>query len=473
MAERAQPPARRLVIPNLSEHYIQDVRHGMPEGELDGWRQTTMECADMGLFWGGDDKIVVTPRRLDPLHIQDVIGKLRYRNVTNLVPALWSESLCTDVMTDARLLAELCACLRPGPAEVSFWGATPEAYTLLDRLAAGGVACRAPELVPRDAYWTAVYFGSKAGFRETCLGMADRMPGARVAPGYSCPDRATALGAARRLLRQGRGVVVKASYSVGGEGSLVVPTWRLAHEPAAALEGEIRREIERTFYGYGPIVVEEFISQPAGKPYTNPGIDVLIRPDGTVCPMDVAVMLIRDGHYYEGVTYGVIPLPRPLEARILQLAHCVGERLAGAGYRGWFDIDLMVTEDDGLYMAEFNTRRLGDDHVLALRRRYAALTGIARPAAIGEDAVHLGAGGLSYANVRPVIQAVERALPPADFWLVPVFCSTLAAARARLGYAIVAPDGQRALAVRDLFRRRLEDEFGATQQHASRAAAPE
>jgi GNAT superfamily N-acetyltransferase len=151
------------------------------------------------------------------------------------------------------------------------------------------------------------------------------------------------LGPARALARDladGRRVVIKREYGVGGDGTLIVSG------DTPGLRPLLRR------WARDGAFAEEYVE---GDDVT---FDAVVDADGWVHPVGVGLMCV-DGTAYRGVTVGPHVLPDPVVRVATGFGTAVGRALAAEGYRGWFDVDFVAATSGRLAPTEINLRLTG------------------------------------------------------------------------------------------------------------------
>ncbi|MEV6978396.1 hypothetical protein [Kitasatospora sp. NPDC093806] len=255
--------------------------------------------------------------------------------------------------TVARALAArpaLAARLANGPEPVLFWG----------RTAAQG---EGPELAAVRRY------ESKAAAHGLFAALAPDHPGVRV------PRQEPADGprrAARRLTgRAARGLttVLKAPHGVGGHGTAVITPQEVftAGGARALLRRLVRDDV---LPPGGELLLEEYVDAGPARSgrLRDLTFDAVIGPDGRVHPVGVGEMAV-DGTRYQGVTVGPGVVPPGAAATAERFGLAVGERLAAAGHRGWYDVDFVTDRERRLAPTEANLRLTGPAVAFVLRHR--------------------------------------------------------------------------------------------------------
>ncbi|BEL06297.1 hypothetical protein Q0Z83_044880 [Actinoplanes sichuanensis] len=147
----------------------------------------------------------------------------------------------------------------------------------------------------------------------------------------------------RELAHNGR-MVLKRRHGVGGAGTLIV----------SADTPDLRRQVWD--WMYGGALLEEFVEgDPAHRDVT---FDAVVAADGWVHPVGTGLMHVETTAY-RGVTVGPGVLPDDVARIAGAFGVAVGQALAAAGYRGWYDVDFVATTSGRLTPTEINLRLTG------------------------------------------------------------------------------------------------------------------
>ncbi|GAA1382779.1 hypothetical protein GCM10009639_02260 [Kitasatospora putterlickiae] len=302
--------------------------------------------AGLAVAYGPDPAALVLPAEVDRAWIDLLARELDWGQVeshTGVAP----DSTVAQALAARPALAERLAAA-PGP--VLHWGRTAD-------LGDG------PELAAVRRY------ESKAATHELFTALAPDHPGVRV-PRQEHAD--TPRRAARRLTaRAARGLttVLKSPHGVGGYGTAVItPQDLFAAGGARALLRRLVRE--DALPPGGELLLEEYVDGgPAGSGRLRDlTFDAVIGADGRVHPVGVGEMSV-DGTRYQGVTVGPGTVPPGAAAVAERFGLAVGERLAAAGHRGWYDVDFVTDRERGLAPTEANLRLTGPAIAFVLRHR--------------------------------------------------------------------------------------------------------
>jgi hypothetical protein len=259
-----------------------------------------------------------------------------------LTPTNPTPSICTDLLDDSSLLAQLAAHAGPsGSLALVPYVSTPAFLDLAARLRNGfGLTVLSPESPAPNALWLRDYADRKAGFRWLA-------PDAPFPEGYVCRDTIEGAAVARWFLEAGRACIVKPDSGNSGFGQLVL---RPGDDPAKLAADP--------FLGRDQMIVEEFVTSS-----TFPSVEYFVPPLGDGPPrLTYACLQILRGSHFAGV---IIDRDQR-EAGWYQPLVAAGERIAArlqrGGYTGCFDLDAVVDRDGGTLLLELNARRTGGTH---------------------------------------------------------------------------------------------------------------
>ncbi|MER6365610.1 hypothetical protein [Kitasatospora sp. NPDC001527] len=334
-------------VADFNEQFLPEDERRQPDADRRARRlRQAHHYAGLAVAYGPDPAALVLPAEVDRAWIDLLARELDWGPVeshTGIAPGTTvAEALAARPALAARLAA--------GPGPVLHWG----------RTAAHGDG---PELAAVRRY------ESKAAAHELFTALAPGHPGIRV-PRQEPAD--TPRRAARRLaVRAARGLttVLKSPHGVGGYGTAVVtPAELLAAGGARALLRRLVRE--DVLPPGGTLLLEEYVDagQAGSGRLRDLTFDAVIGADGRVHPVGVGEMAV-DGTRYQGVTVGPGVVPPGAAAVAERFGLAVGERLAAAGHRGWYDVDFVTDRERRLAPTETNLRLTGPAVAFVLRHR--------------------------------------------------------------------------------------------------------
>ncbi|MFC5661540.1 hypothetical protein ACFP3U_00935 [Kitasatospora misakiensis] len=302
--------------------------------------------AGLAVGYGPDPAALVLPAEVDRAWIDWLAHELEWGPV-ELYSGIAPGETVARALAARPALAERLA---TGPDPVLFWGRTADCG-------------EGPELAAVRRY------EAKDAAHALFAELAPDHPGVRVPhqEPVDGPRRAARRLAARAA--RGRATVLKSPYGVGGYGTAVVtPQEVLAAGGARALLRRLVRE--DVLPPGGTLLLEEYVDAgPAGAGRLRDlTFDAVIGADGLVHPVGVGEMAV-EGTRYQGVTVGPGAVPPGAAATAERFGLAVGERLAAAGHRGWYDVDFVTDHERRLAPTETNLRLTGPAIAFVLRHR--------------------------------------------------------------------------------------------------------
>lgn len=308
---------------------------------------------EMALYWSGDRKIVVTRHPMDEMHVADLSAILGYESL--ICRASRAEhpghSICTDLATDERALAEVIELLDDGPADgpvaVEAFGVTPE-YTRLVASIRKRSKRTVVDLMTQDNYLDfARSLDSKLQAREYFEAALPQSPGLRLTRAATLPNGSDLLPQLKDAMRALGPIIVKTEFGAGGNAMAVI-------EGARSLRKAITRIIPA---GYdGELLVEEFLG--SGKNAISVSYNGMIQEDGKTFTLSAGRHFLHAQKFYMGSRLGVGAVPDDCAEKVRSAGEAIGQVAASFGYRGPLNVDFIYRESDGaIFPLEINPRR--------------------------------------------------------------------------------------------------------------------
>jgi len=365
-------PVETIILANNREFFASLDSHLPGETSLQ-LKETDFSEVNLALFWARGSALVIVPKEMNAQFVRDIKALLYLHDIVVLHPKSYSQSLCNDILLDSNCYQVLAETIRASDCpQVITWGSTPDVFRLKSHLDAEKLIANWVELPQFEVQWAANFVGSKSGFRQLLHSINKRKSHIRIPEGYICADREEALGVVDFFLRRGKSSILKPNRSFGGWGSCVFSVDEKSETPTHKLA-----QLESAYGGLitgGTFVVEEFI-QPIeylGEPLI-PTVNALITSDDRTAVQFLSRMRIADSTKYWGVEIGYGSLPKEIENAMVEIAVECGAEAAKLGYRGWFDVDLIVGNDGYLYCTEMNARRTSPVYAFEIWRKLSKL----------------------------------------------------------------------------------------------------
>jgi len=289
-------------------------------------------------------------------------------------------------------------------------GHTPQYQELVDTLRAERLIFSTPETPVHNALWTPEYLDTKIGSREILHRAKEKNPDIKIPEGFVCTDVNSAMQIAEYFLGTNRGVVLKANIGAAGIGVNVFPPSefnRNIDDNRAKIDAKIRANPLLTT---GPVVVEEYIPPNFSHHGVFPSVDSMVRPNGTVDVRAVDAMVIHHDKEVVGF-YGCV-LGRGLfteeqNTKLKEMSETIGQELSKLGYRGWYDVDYILSQAGDFYTTECNLRRTSICYMLDLAELLFGEDYESKMAMRSNDKyIRPNIKGLSYGDLKAVLVPV-------------------------------------------------------------------
>ncbi len=449
-----------IVIANIAEFNRRAMATNFSQYEFAAWDAASVALTDMSLFWCGDDKVVVLPRRPDQTFLSDLTKVLGYKNIRVVCPNTTSHSICDDIVNDKKLFETLVQIIQNSDKpKIISWGATAQFYSLLNELALTGVNFVVPEIPESSNYWTALYFESKSGFREFAT---RKTPVLKIPEGFVCGNKDVALDAIAYFSNNNRGFVLKANYGTGGFSTMCYP----ANQMSRGFE-QLRKEAEHRmafdhFWDNPPVIIEEHIPGVGNSLPLSLTIDFCINQDGFLSKMGCGKMIMRRNWLYTGIHCGEGVLDTDTEEWMTRAGFHIGEEMAKKGYRGWFDVDFVQRWDGDIFLTEINARRASPVHVFDIATQVLGENWEKKWSLYANDHLDLqGARQPTYTQIREAIANFNKNNSESLVRAIPTIISTaLSRINPYIGYVVIAPNASTSINCSMLLEKQIKELIG-------------
>lgn len=360
---------KHIIFANVAEAF-KNVLDNITDKKEKGRRvNSEHQLSYRALFWEGDNKIVVTPYAMPSAFVKQSCLAMNFRNVKNLFPiSINGVSLSEAIINDKNLRQTIFQIIRSNPGvNLSPYAVTPEFLKLLEIFKKEKLVFQTNEVPQRYSRWTVSYLDSKVGFREEALKLQNNKEKVRIPEGFVCQNMEEAKKAAGWFYTNNCSCIIKANHGEGGWGLII-----LKKENFISVRG-IEKEIENKFssdsiWKNELIIVEEFINPNLNIGGGSPSVELLITDKGPKLTYSCGQTFGEEGSFL-GVIMGKNLMDNKININLNCTAYTIGKRYWKLGYRGFFDMDFVISHDGKPYAIETNMRRTGGTHIFDIARR--------------------------------------------------------------------------------------------------------
>lgn len=328
--------------------------------------QQEIDLSQRALFWGEDNKIIITPKPIPITLLKHNTKKIGYKNVKNLWPKNFGIRLCRSILNDPALTKTLIKIFRSNQrVKISSYSVTDDYISLLRFLdkTADWQAANLPKIENPLSLIKSI--DTKNGFREIVTGLLPQ-GNLKLPIGFICQTKTDVVKAASHFLDAEKGFVIKVHNGESGWGVKIIDndaTHKLSRDNIDDLLCVLSES--DPIWNSAPYVVEEFISVDKMIGGGFPSGEGHITDDGFIFDYLCGQEVTKDGSF-EGIVLGNKVITDIVSKSIKIAMEKIGKELYIKGYRGTFDIDFAAGKDGNLYFLESNARITGGTHVYNL-----------------------------------------------------------------------------------------------------------
>ena len=354
---------KEIYISNVLESYYRGYDQ-LTEAEKQKWYQYDFFEANRALLYGADDKVVVTSYPINPEYLLDIKQIAKWDNVINLCPDSPSPSISNDLKQNPKLKAELVRIIQDNPGiKLIQYRSTPEFHNLVSWLKKQKLDFKTPELIESDNEFVLNYYNTKRGFRHLWASvLGEGRQDINIPDGFICGDLDEALEAAWWFRAHNRDFVIKYNRGVQGVGVSLNFCQDLAQEKKAFLN-QLKLKLNEGFWQEPSIIVEELITMDPHHFGGSPNVELFIDELGQVHFSYPCEQILEHGKKFIGVKIHPELLAYPQMQAAKKAGEKFGQALSQKGYRGCFDIDMVVDKKGRAFAVEANLRRTGGTHL--------------------------------------------------------------------------------------------------------------
>lgn len=368
--------------------------------------------ADRDLFSNidEDDLTIITPRKIDEDYLEYVTHITGRKNWNILVPNKHSGEICLDIIQDRILFNKIIA-LANGAKKLTLtsYAVSPQFFQLINELKAYGIDVYTPESPTEESGWCVNFFGSKSGIRQLAQKSSAMEPDFMMADGLICVQSLDASRIAAQKYVKENGVVLKTNKGHTGMGVLIFRQGELPSDYTSCQQAILNILKQNDYWDKFPIIVESLININQAVGGGNPSVEFKIQKSGRIEFLYYCGMRVLPNGTFLGVEINEDIINDRVSARITDTGFFVAEQYAAAGYRGFFDVDMVAAKNGEVYVSESNVRRTGGTHVYQMAESLIGKDFFSDSYILSNNAYELKSG------LRPSFKEVLEILTPILF----------------------------------------------------------
>lgn len=356
---------KTIYISNILEGYYKSYNALKSQKEGHFWTRFDTFDSNRALLYGGDNKVIITSSPIYTPHVNHIIRLMGWKKVFNISPTKASPSISADCVTDQILKTELIQIIKknPGVAVIPY-RSTPQFQKLIHLLRSKKLKFETPETIPEEKQFILNYFNTKRGFRHLWhLSYADNPPHVQIPEGFITQNKKEVIDAAWWFKQEGESFVIKYNSGVQGIGIELIDHKTLSTNKKE-FTAQVKDLLKDSMWNEPIIIIEKAIPANERGVSISPSVEIYINPKGKVSESYVSdQILAEDKRTFRGIYIYPELMTDSSIKKTFYSGIKFGKQLAQYGYRGVFDMDLMRSKNNEIYVVEANLRRTGGTHL--------------------------------------------------------------------------------------------------------------
>lgn len=313
---------------------------------------------------GENDFVFVSPKPIQPQFLQYYKTVMGVRELEILSPKAHSGEICKDILHDRQVFERLIV-LANSVKKLTLipYSTTPQFLSLVAALRERGITIYTPESPEAEDAWTVNFFGSKSGIRQLGQQSVAEEPDFIVSEGVISVGIIDAAKIAANKYVKEDGVVLKTNKGHSGAGVLIFREGDLPNEYHACEAAILEHLKKDRYWDMFPIVIENLVNVNTAVGGGFPNVEFKIQKSGKIEFLYYCGLRVTKDGVFQGVEINRDIMTERIGARLIDMGFYIGEQYAAAGYRGYFDVDLIAAKNGDVIVSESNVRRTGGTYV--------------------------------------------------------------------------------------------------------------
>jgi hypothetical protein len=333
---------------------------------------------------------------------------------------------------------------------ISPYAVTPSFIDLVENLKLKGLEFAVSERPAKDSDWTVQFLDSKIGSRLEIDKIKDNS--VYTPKSIICRNKKEATDVSKWFYDQGLSFVVKSNFGEGGWGTLILKreenkSW---DDVLAKITDSFNKD---TIWNDSLIIFEEYIVAQRGISSGCPSSELFLTDNGYKITYICDQVVTEEGNFL-GVTLGKDSLDNEIKNKIVASSNAVGKKFWELGYRGFFDIDFVLSEKEGIpYIIETNMRRTGGTHIFDTAKNIFGEEWESKTFILSQDSFEYGENLLSE---DAILEKLKDILLPINGDKKGVVVSIINKLKPTIGFIIVANSPKEALEMHSKMKQLLK-----------------
>lgn len=186
--------------------------------------------------------------------------------------------------------------------------------------------------------------------------------------GLICVGRFDAARIAADKYIKEKGVVLKTNKGSGGNGVLIFRENDLPTDFSDCEKQILARMNSDRYWDFFPIIIESLVVV-NNEQNLSPNVEFKIHKNGKIEFLYLCSCKVTPEGVFYGIDISDDLIPDRLSAQLIDMGYYIAEQYAAAGYRGHFDVDMMMAKNGNVFVCESNCRNTGGTDVYRIARK--------------------------------------------------------------------------------------------------------
>lgn len=440
---------RLILIANTAEAFKKQLLES--SGTADGDLRLRHEIclSQRAFFWEEDNKVIITPSLIPSELFEHNCKILKFTNVQNFALTTENIDLSTGILSDENLFENL---FNPDTDQfnitISFYALTDELLALLSQIKKKGL--KYTVLETNEDITIVQYLDSKKGFREVLTKLSKDNEVIKLPDGYIAYNIESIAEMIWLMFNKGKDCILKASFGESGWG---IEQFRAEeYDSINTLKDKIKLIFKSdTIWNFPEYVVEELIDIDTSISGGSPSIELFISDSEVTVTYTCEQVVNQNGEFF-GVGVGLNAIDTELEKQLNKIGKVIGNEYQRLGYRGYFDIDFVISMEKIPFAVETNMRRTGGTHVYDIGKQIFGNDLSKWGYLLSHDSQKFDT---KYKTMNSLMKKLDLMLYNGVNRKSGIIITLVNLFDSVLGYVVVAQDKEEALTIQEEFRRIL------------------